>query len=107
MSGLEIYLDTITALRARIHARTHARTYVRTYILGSNRSSTTSERARFETTGAPSAPRAMNMHLIGVAVPNLEGFEVRAQFNEKQTLNLVSPTEIDRHNLARPRTYRR
>lgn len=53
------------------------------------------------------APRAMNMHLIGVAVPNLEGFEVRAQFNEKQTLNLVSPTEIDRHNLARPRTYRR
>lgn len=30
------------------------------------------------------------------------GFEVRAQFNEKQTLNLVSPPEIDRHNLAGP-----
>lgn len=30
------------------------------------------------------------------------GFEVRAQFNEKQTLNLVSPPEIDWHNLAEP-----
>jgi len=42
------------------------------------------------------------MQLIDMAVPNLEDSRSE-QFNEKQTLNLVSPPEIDRHNLARLR----